>query len=474
MSKKLLLAMLLLLTACSNGEQATTSEIQENTASSQIEKSIESEQDSEAKQDSEETASNSKFYGDLAVDGTNIIGEDGNPVQLKGISNHGINWFPDYVNLDLMTEINQQTEINTFRIAMYTEDYNGYLNTDADSQQQLLQIIDDAVSYATKLDMYVIIDWHILNDNNPITHQQEAIEFFTLMSEKYGDLDNVIFEICNEPNGDTSWADIESYANEVIPAIRANSDNIIIVGTPTWSQDVDQVQKLDYDNIVYTLHFYAATHQDDLRTKAQAAIDNDIPLFVSEFGITEASGNGAVDTEQADEWIDFLDENMISYVMWNLSNKDESSALIKSDVTKTSGFSKDDLTESGQWYLSHIGLDTNTDNTETKEEAMQQPEDTKQLAITNTTETWDNGGKYTFEVSNQTSKDVSDYQVQVTFDRDVKVTDNWNGTAKADGPVVTFTPSDYYNQITSKTKVDDLGIIIECEGIATIEKMEIV
>lgn len=412
------------------------------------------------------------FYGDLAVDGTHVVDEEGDIVQLKGVSTHGINWFPDYVNLDLFTQIKETTNLNTFRIAMYTEDYNGYLNTDSSSQEQLLQLIDDAVSYAEKLDMYVIIDWHILSDGNPLDHTDEAIEFFTMMSEKYGDSDNVIFEICNEPNGETTWADIESYANQVIPAIRENSDNLIIVGTPNWSQDVDTVEKLDYDNIVYTLHFYAGTHKQDLRDKAETAINNDIPIFVSEFGISDASGDGAIDTESGDEWLSFLDDNQISYVMWNLANKDESSALINSDVTNTTNLTYDDLTGSGQWYYDHVKSNP-TKSKETEETPAEEKETTSKNASADyNQELWEGGGKYTFTVNNDTDSTLSSYKLKVEFDSDIKVTDNWNGTPEVNGSTVTITPEDYNSTVESGSSTSDIGIIVE--GDAAIKSVTVV
>ena len=162
----------------------------------------------------------------------------------------------------------------------------------------------------------------------------------------------MLYEICNEPNGGTSWADVKAYAERIIPVIRENSpDAVVIVGTPTWSQDVDAAaaNPLAFDNIMYALHFYAATHKDDLRAKAAAALDAGLPLFVTEFGICDASGNGAIDEEQADAWIAFLDERGVSYVMWNLSNKAESSAAFKPTCSKASGFEDADLSQSGAW-----------------------------------------------------------------------------------------------------------------------------
>jgi endoglucanase len=165
----------------------------------------------------------------------------------------------------------------------------------------------------------------------------------------------VLYEICNEPNGDVQWErDIKPYAQEVIKEIRnIDTDAIIIVGTPTWSQDVDVVAQspiTGYDNIMYTLHFYAATHKEYLRQKLTTALNSGLPVFVTEFGICDASGNGNVDIDEANKWIDFLNENNISWMCWNLSNKNESSALLK-NTDKTTNWTEDELSEEGIWLL---------------------------------------------------------------------------------------------------------------------------
>ena len=200
--------------------------------------------------------------------------------------------------------------------------------------------------------MYVIIDWHILKDGNPKKQLKEAKSFFDTMSVQYKNQKNVIYEICNEPNGGTTWKDIKSYANDIIPAIRANDeDAVIIVGTPTWSQEVDKAaaSPLKYENVMYALHFYADTHQDSLRKTTENAIKAGLPIFVSEFGICDASGNGNVNKTQANKWIKLLDKYHVSYVGWNLSNKSESSAMIANSCNKTSGFKRSELSTAGKW-----------------------------------------------------------------------------------------------------------------------------
>ena len=290
----------------------------------------------------------------LKVTGTKITDYDGNVVQLRGVSTHGLSWFPGYVNKEAFTQFKNEWGCNVIRLAMYTAEYNGYCTGDENNKQNLKNLIDNGVNYATELGMYVIIDWHILNDCNPHTYKEESKRFFAEMSAKYKDHTNVIYEICNEPNGGTSWWDVKSYAEEVIPVIRANDpDAIIIVGTPTWSQDVDHVvnNRVNDPNVVYALHFYAATHTDWIRNKLQTALNNGIPVIVSEFSICDASGNGAINYNEASKWIDTIKQNDMGYIMWNLSNKGETSAFFNSWCQKTSGFTIEDLSETAKWFL---------------------------------------------------------------------------------------------------------------------------
>ena len=287
-------------------------------------------------------------HGALSVNGTNIIDENGEKFQLKGVSTHGLQWYPQYVNKETFEYMRDNWKINAVRLAMYSDPNVGY-NTN------LHKIVENGVEYATDAGLYVIIDWHILSDGHPNTNKVAAINFFKEMAEKYKENNNVIYEICNEPNGDVQWErDIKPYAQDVIKEIREiDEDAIIVVGTPTWSQDVDVVAKSPingYENIMYTLHFYAATHKDYLRQKLNTALNTGLPIFVTEFGICDASGNGAVDIEEANKWIDYLNSNNISWMCWNLSNKNESSSILK-NTEKLSNWTKEELSEEGKWLL---------------------------------------------------------------------------------------------------------------------------
>lgn len=294
--------------------------------------------------------------GRLHVKGTKLVDKKGHEVQLRGVSTHGLSWYPQYVNDKCFAQLHDKWGANVVRLAMYTEEYNGYCSGDAKNRSDLKKLIKKGVRLAKKHKMYVIVDWHILSDGNPNSHKKEAKAFFREMSREFKGYNNVIYEICNEPNNGTSWKEIKSYARSVISTIRKNDKKpVIVVGTPTWSQDVDQAaaDPIKGDNIMYALHFYAATHKADLRNKMTAAINKGLPVFVTEYGICDASGNGAIDKKEADRWVQTMDEYGVSYIAWNLSNKQESSSIIKSSCSKVSGFKKSELSDEGKW-LYHL------------------------------------------------------------------------------------------------------------------------
>ena len=294
-------------------------------------------------------------HGALHVENGKLTDENGNTVQLYGMSTHGIAWFPQYINYDSLRTLRDDWNTNCIRLAMYTEEYGGYCA--GGDKEQLKQLVKDGVFYATELGMYVIVDWHILSDCDPNQNKDEAIAFFREMAEVFADNDNVLYEICNEPNGGTSWDSIKSYAEEVIPVIRAQKpDAVILVGTPTWSQEIDKAaaSPLDDSNVMYTLHFYAGTHKDDLRNRLETCVQNGLPVFVSEFGMCDASGNGANDFVSTTKWLDLLNKYQISFCCWNLANKDESSSVFKASSTALSDWTDDDFNESGRWIRDYF------------------------------------------------------------------------------------------------------------------------
>lgn len=287
----------------------------------------------------------------LSVKGTKLVNEKGKAFVIKGVSTHGLSWFPQYVNKKSFQTLKKKG-VNTIRLAMYTEEYNGYCNGGAENQKSLKALVDQGVKFASELGMYAVIDWHILSDGNPQTHQTEAKKFFKEMAKKYKSKKNVLYEICNEPNGGADWNCITKYAKSVIRTIRnVDKKAVIIVGTPTWSQDVDiaALNPLIGKNIMYALHFYAATHGQFLRDKYEAALKKNLPVLVTEFGISDASGNGTISKSEGDAWMKLLNQHQTGRICWNLSNKAESSSLLNPSCQKTGGWKVGDYSEQAKW-----------------------------------------------------------------------------------------------------------------------------
>lgn len=293
-------------------------------------------------------------HGKLHVEGAKLMDEHQNICQLKGISTHNISLYPEYLNETCVTQLTDKFGMSAFRIAMYSaeaDEVKGYADGDDAHRAELEKLVIASADICAKLGIYLIVDWHILLDFDPNMHTDMAIQFFKNVCPALKKYDNVIYEICNEPNMDTTWSQITTYANQVIPVIREiDPDKVIIVGTPVWSQRVDEAAKapLDYPNLVYTLHFYADTHKENLRKLMVNAINDGLPVFVSEFGICDASGNGPINDEETNKWIDLMNKYNVSYVLWNLSNKAETSAILAPTCTITSDFSDDDFSECGK------------------------------------------------------------------------------------------------------------------------------
>ena len=290
-------------------------------------------------------------HGQLSVKNGQLVDKNGKGYQLRGMSTHGLTWFPEFVNESAFKTLRDDWNTNVVRLAMYVDEWgNGqcYMGNKSGS----LELLEKGVDICIKLDMYVIIDWHVLNPGDPSKYTNEAKSFFETVSKRYAKYPNVIYEICNEPNGGASWSgNIKPYAEKIIPVIRKNAPNsVIIVGTPTWSQEIDKPlsDPLSYKNVMYAFHFYAATHAG-LRSNVENCVAQGLPVFVSEFGTCDASGGGANDFNETEKWLSYFDKQGISYCNWSICNKDETCSVLRPGTSANGNWSESDLTENGKW-----------------------------------------------------------------------------------------------------------------------------
>ncbi len=289
-------------------------------------------------------------YGQLNVAGKYIIDKNDNQVQLRGMSFFWSMWKGQYYTYNTVKWLRDDWKCNIVRAAMGVDSASGgYMKSAAVAATEKAKV-KAVVDAAIDLGIYVIIDWHTHNGLNA-SEKNAAIAFFSEMAETYKGHPNVIYEIFNEPLK-VSWDDLKVYSEDVIAAIRVHDTaNIIVCGTPNWSQDVDAVigkEITSSKNIAYTLHYYAATHKEFLREKAVKAMDAGLCLMVTEFGTCDATGGDPIDAESSKIWFDFLDEHKISWCNWSVSDKDEAASIITTGTSPAGNWTNNQITTSGK------------------------------------------------------------------------------------------------------------------------------
>ena len=284
------------------------------------------------------------IHGLLEVNGNRIVNKNNEPVSLAGNSFFWSNdgWGGEkYYNSEVVSWLKEDWNTSIVRASMGVEDPGGYLDNKTANKDRVKIIIDAAIQEG----IYVIVDWH---SHHAEDYVDEAIIFFEEIASLYGDNDNVIYEIYNEPL-DISWSEtIKPYAISVISAIRAiDPDNLIVVGTPEWSQRIDLAAAdpiIGFPNIAYTLHFYTVYHHQWLRDRASAALDDGIAIFVSEWG---SIGYSIVDTE-ANNWMTWCFTNKIIHCNWAVNDKEEEWSILVPGASTNGNWNDNDLTEAGK------------------------------------------------------------------------------------------------------------------------------
>ena len=328
-------------------------------------------------------------HGTLTVKEGKLLDKNGEVVVLRGMSLFWSQWMPQFYSEKTVNWLVDDWNVNIVRAAMAIE-HGGYLQNPAREKARVFAVIDACIA----ANVYVIVDWH---DHNAIDHEAQAITFFKEVAEKYGKFPHVIYETYNEPLNTHSWEQIKKYHEAVVREIRKiDPDNLILLGSSQWDQAVDDASKAPlggFDNLAYTFHFYASDphHQERLRARADTALKNGLCLFVSEWGVSESSGNGAFDVEKTDRWLQWLEENKLSWCVWSVADKQETSAALRPGASGEGGWKESDLTPGGKYIRDRIRSlnatgafptntralridNTDTDDAELKKICCQNPE----------------------------------------------------------------------------------------------------
>ncbi len=296
--------------------------------------------------------------GQLRVCGVNLCNQYNRPIQLRGMSTHGIQWFGNCYNDASLNALASDWQADLFRISMYVQE-QGYETNPSGFTNQVNNLVEEA----TERGLYALIDFHTLTPGDPMYNLERAKTFFAAVSARHASKNNVIYELTNEPNG-VSWSTIKSYAEQVIPVIRANDpDAVVIVGTRAWSSlgvseggNATEVinNKVNAANVMYAFHFYAASHQGNYRSELERAAAS-LPMFVTEFGTVTYTGGGAVDQSSSTAWFDLMDRLKISYANWTYSDADEGSAAFRPGTCNSGNYAGTaNLTESGNFVRNRI------------------------------------------------------------------------------------------------------------------------
>lgn len=329
----------------------------------------------------------------MRVSGGKLLDKNNQPVQLQGVSAHGLQWFPLVGNQTIAYSA-EFLGAEAVRLAMYIEDYaptdsSDYWGGYTADRTAMMQRVDQAINDAVNAGIYVLVDWHI--HNIPGKYTAESTQFFSDIAKRYGHLPNIIYEICNEPVSVNWSTGIKPYANTVISAIRAiDPDGVVIVGTPNWSQDVDAAAQdpLAFSNVMYALHFYAATHDiNTMKNKVQTALNAGAAIFVSEWGSSDV-GTSRSDMLVAQQWMDFMNQKGLSWINWSLGNKDEASSILAPTAPLSGPWVDADLTGPGRWLKTYfdkpVASSATTSNSSSSSSSSSGSAATKTVVLTTT------------------------------------------------------------------------------------------
>ncbi|MFB2120536.1 glycoside hydrolase family 5 protein [Parapedobacter sp. 2B3] len=292
-------------------------------------------------------------HGILQTVGNRIVNQHGVPPQLRGMSFSWSIWEGrKYYNHAVVDWLVDDFHVSLIRLSMAIEPDGGYLQHPEEQAALIRQIADRGIERG----VYVIIDWH---DHHADKNIEQAKTFFAEMAKRYAGTPNIIYEIWNEPERHP-WPTIKDYSIAVIDEIRKHDpDNLIIVGSPHWDQDVDVTANdpiTGYDHIAYSFHFYASdpNHQDNLRRKAETALAKGLPLFITEWGVGESNGDGVFDREKTEQWMDWMEKHQLSWANWNITDKAETTAILAPGALTSGKWTAQQLTPAGNYIRKQL------------------------------------------------------------------------------------------------------------------------
>ncbi|MER7519612.1 cellulase family glycosylhydrolase [Streptomyces sp. NPDC126499] len=278
--------------------------------------------------------------GQLTVCGTKLCNRHGKPIQLRGMSSHGTQWYAQCLTTGSLDALAKDWNADVLRVSTYVQE-GGY-ETDP---RKYTELASGLIDQATARGMYVIVDWHMLDPGDPYANLARAKTFFTEITQRHGTKTNLLYEIANEPSG-VAWSRIRAYAEELIPVIRAKDPEApVLVGTRAWSSfgvseggsEAEVVaDPVKAANIMYTFHFYAYSHRDAYLNTLSRAADR-LPVFVTEFGTQNYAGEGSDDFAMSQRYLDLMAAKKISWVNWNYSDDGRSGAVFKPGTCANNG-----------------------------------------------------------------------------------------------------------------------------------------
>ena len=254
--------------------------------------------------------------GELHVSGTKLLDENNREIRLVGASGVDLSWGDNITTYESIHSL-KNWGANLFRFFI-NADLN-YMTSYVDDKEYNINGLKRVLDNVIANDMYIVISWSGVNENG-MNYIEEAKDFFTTVASMYPNDPHIIYEIWNEPENNNTWSEIKQYSNELIPAIRnISSKSIILVPTTNFdSNPTNPVgDMLPYNNIMYTAHMYMNSFSKQRLNDIETALNNDVPIFISEWGTSQTfKGGESLVESSANAFVRFLNKHNLSHAMF--------------------------------------------------------------------------------------------------------------------------------------------------------------